>query len=92
MDRVKRTEVVIVHPQQRIMVVQRNFYIIKVDRGRSCYACGEIGHMAQYCRNRGERTRIGNGRRLEYGQRWGREGNFEQSDNLKEEKNLKSLD
>ena len=39
----------------------------------------------------GGRIRIGNSRRLKYGQRWGREENFEQLDNLKEEENLESL-
>jgi len=64
---------------------------MEVDRGGSYYACGGFGHMAQHCRNRGKRTRIGDGRRLEYRQRWRRERNFEKLDNLKEEKNLESL-
>jgi len=63
-----------------------------IDRGRNCYACRGFGHIAQHCRNRGERIKIGNGKRLKYKQKWEREGNFEQSDNLKEEKNLESLD
>ena len=29
-----------------IEVTQRNFYAMKVDRGRNCYACGRFGHMA----------------------------------------------
>ena len=83
--------VVMLHPQQREGVAQRNLYVMEVDRGRNCYACGKFRHMARHCRNRGERIRIGDGKRLEYRQRWGREGNFEQLDNLKEEKNLESL-
>jgi len=45
-------------------------------------------HMACHCRNRGQRGRIAEGRRLEYR----REGNFEHSDNLKGVENLESLD
>jgi len=45
--------------------------------------------MAHYCRNRG-RGRIEQGRRIEYKE--GRfKGNYEHSDNLKERKNLESL-
>ena len=89
---VKRTIVVMICPQQREGVAQRNSYAIEVDRGRNCYSCGRFRHMAQHCRNRGERIRIGDSRRLKYGQRWGREKNCEQTDNLKEEENLESLD
>jgi len=39
---------------------------MEVDRGRNCYACGGFGHMAQHCRNRGQRSRVMEGRRLEY--------------------------
>ena len=66
---VERTDAVIVHPQQRVGVVQRNTYAMNIDRGRNCYACREFGHMAQHCRNRGTGNRIGEGRRLEYGSR-----------------------
>jgi len=48
--------------------------------------------MAQHCRNKRGRIRIRDGRRLEYRQKWGREGNYEQSNNLKEEENLEFLD
>jgi len=42
-----------------------------VDRreNRNCYNYGGFGHMAKNCRNRGIENRIGDGRRLEYGQR-----------------------
>jgi len=66
-------------------------YAMEVDRGRNCYACGGFGHMARYCRNRGQRGRVAEGRRLEY-RRGGIEGNFEHSDNLKGVENLESLD
>jgi len=45
---------------------RRDSYIMEVDRGRNCYACGGFGHMAYYCRNRG-RERVMKGRRVEYG-------------------------
>ena len=48
--------------------------------------------MAQHYRNRKIENRIGDGKRLEYGPRWGAEGNNGQVNNLKEEENLKSLD
>jgi len=65
---------------------------MEVNRGRNCYVCGGFRHMAQHCRNREGRTKVGESRRLEYGQRWGEEGNFKQSDNLKQEENLELLD
>ena len=47
--------------------------------------------MAHHCRNRGQRGRVAEGRRLEY--REGRiEGINEYLDNLKEVENLESLD
>jgi len=62
---------------------------MEVDRGRNYYACGEFGHMAQYCRNQ-KRERVADKRRLKYrGERFKR--NYEHLNNLKEEKNLKSL-
>ena len=88
MEGVERTDVVVL---QREEIAQRNPYAMKVDRGRNCYACRGFGHMARHCRNRGGRVRIGDERRLEYGQR-GREGSNEYRDNLKEEENLESLD
>jgi len=54
MKEVERTNAVILYPQQREGIAQRNPYAMKVDRGRNCYACGEFGHMARHCRNRGE--------------------------------------
>ena len=43
---VERMNVVIIHPQQREGVAQRNLYAIEVDRGKNCYACGRFRHMA----------------------------------------------
>jgi len=93
MEGVERTNAVVVRNQrqgQKIRPLRRDPYVMEVDRGRNCYACSRFRHMAQHCRNRGGRIRIGDGRRLEYGQ-WGKKKNNEQSDNLKGEKDLESL-
>jgi len=66
MEGVERMNVVIIYPQQREEVAQRNPYAIEVDRGRNYYACGRFRHMAQHYRNRGGRIRIGDGKRLKY--------------------------
>ena len=87
---VKRTNAVMLYSQQREEVVQRNLYAMEVDRERNCYTCRGFGHMAQYYRNEKGRVRIGNGRRLEYKQ-MERERSNKYRDNLKEEKNLESL-
>jgi len=68
-EEIERMDAVIVHPQQRIGVAQRNPYAMDVDRGRNCYACGGFRHMAWHCRNKEVGNRIGEGRRLKYGNR-----------------------
>jgi len=66
-------------------------FAMDIDRGRNCYAYGGFGHMARHCRNRGQRGRVAEGRRLEYG--GGRiKGINEHLDNLKGVENLESLD
>jgi len=94
MEGVERTNAVVVREsgvgQNMGVPPRRNPYAMEVDRGRNCYACGGFGHMARHCRNRGQRGRVAEGRRLEYG-RGGIEGNFEHSDNLKGVENLESL-
>ena len=70
---------------------RRDPYTMEIDRGRNCYACGGFGHMARHCRNRRQRGRVAERRRLEYG--GGRiEGINEHLDNLKGVENLESLD
>jgi len=66
-------------------------YAMEVDRGRNCYACGGFRHMSCHCRNRDQRGRVAEGKRLEC-ERGGIEGNFEHLDNLKGMENLESLD
>ena len=59
MEEVERTNAVIVRGQgQGMEAPRRDPYAIEVDRGRNCYACGEFGHMAHHCRNRGQKERI----------------------------------
>jgi len=67
---------------------RQDSYVMEVDRGRNCYACGGFGHMAHHCRNR-ERERTMEERRVEYG-----EGRIEEINkylnNLKGAENLKN--
>jgi len=65
-------------------------FAMEVDWGWNCYACGGFGHMAHHCRNRGQRGRIADNRRVEYGG-----GRIEEisnlMNNLKEDENLELL-
>ena len=58
---------------------------------QNCYNCGEFIHLARNCRNRGTENRIGDGKRLEYGQRLIIEENNGQR-NLNEKRDLVVLD
>jgi len=91
MEEVERTNAVVVRGLgQGIGAPRRDPYVIKVDRGRNCYACGGFGHMAHHCRNQEQRGRVIEGRRVEYGE--GRfEGNIEQIRHLKKIENLEAL-
>ena len=67
-----------------------NPFAMEIDRERNCYACGGFGHMAHHCRNRGQRGRVVDNRRVEYsGGRIEEISNF--ADNLKEGENLELL-
>ena len=91
MEGVERTNAVVVRGQGAGVPPRRDPFAMDIDRGRNCYACGGFGHMARHCRNRGQRGRVAEGRRLEYG--GGRiEGIDEQLNNLKGVENLESLD
>jgi len=69
---------------------RRDPFAMEVDRGRNCYACEGFGHMACNCRNRGQRGRVADNRRVEY-----EGGRIEEIinllNNLKEEENLELL-
>ena len=70
---------------------RRDPYAMEVDHGRNCYTCRGFGHMACHYRNRGQRERIEQRRRAEYGG-WNIKGNNGQTGNFKEVENLESLD
>ena len=93
MEGIERMNVVVVRGsgQGARVLPRRDPFAMEVDRGRNCYACGGFGHMARHCRNRGQRGRVAEGRRLEYG--GGRiEGINKHLDNLKGVENLEFLD
>ena len=91
MEGVERTNAVVVRGQGAGVPPRRDPFAMDIDRGRNCYACGGFRHMARHCRNRGQRGRVAEGRRLEYG--GGRiEGINEHLNNLKGVENLESLD
>jgi len=70
--------------------LRRDPYTMEIDQGRNCYACRGFGHMAHHCRNQGQRGRVAENRRMEYGG-----GRIEEimniSNNLKEKENLELL-
>jgi len=96
MEGVERTNAVVVRGsgsgigQSTGVPPRRDPFAIEVDWGRNCYACGGFGHMARHCRNQGQRGRIMENRRVEYGG-----GRIEEIpnfvNNLKEEENLELL-
>ena len=61
---------------------RRDTYTMEVDRGRNCYAYRRFGHIAHHCRNW---RRVAEGRRLQC------KGLYKYKNNLKEEKNLGTL-
>ena len=94
MEGIERTNAVVVRGQGQGQSAgvppRRDPYAMEVDRGRNCFACRGFGHMARHCRNRGQRGRVGDNRRVKYG--GGRiEEIFNLSDNLKEGENLELL-
>ena len=77
-----------VYLNQRAGFAQHNPYTMDIDQeNRNYYNCRGFGHMARNCRNRRIENRIGEKRRLKYGQRLMIKGNNEQN-NLNEEEAL----
>ena len=66
MEGVERTNAVVVRGQGAGIPPRRDPFAMDIDRGRNCYACGGFGHMARHCRNRGQRGRVAENRRVEY--------------------------
>ena len=92
MEGIERMNAVVVRGQGQGMGIPPRWdpFAIDIDRGRNCYACGGFGHMARYCRNWGQRGRVADNRRVEYGSgRIEEISNFE--NNLKEGENLELL-
>ena len=66
-----------IDPDQRAEFAQCYLYTIDVDRrNKNCYNCREFRHLARNCRNKDIGNRIGEGRRLEYGQENNRQNNL----------------
>ena len=96
MEEVERTNMMVVRGSgqgvgQNVGVPpRRDPFAMEVDWERNCYACGGFGHMARHCRNRGQRGRVVENRRVEYGgERIEEISNF--TNNLKEMENLELL-
>jgi len=95
MEGVERTNAVVLRgsgvEQSMVAPPRQDPFAMEVDRGRNCYTCGEFGHMACNCRNRGQRGRMAENRRVEYrGDRI--EEITNNVNNLKVEENLEFLD
>ena len=90
MKGIERTNVVVVRGVGQRLPPRRDPFVMEIDQGRNCFACGGFRHMARHCRNRGQRGRVAENRRVEYGGgRIEKISNF--VNNLKEEENLELL-
>jgi len=91
MEGIERTNAVVMREQGQGVGVppRRDPFAMDIDRGRNCYTCGGFGHMAQHCRNWGQRGRVVDNKRVEYSGGRIEEINFE--NNLKEGENLELL-
>ena len=92
MEGIKRTNAVIVRGSGTGVGVppRQDPYAMEIDQKRNCYTCGGFRHMVYHCRNRGQRGRVVENRRVEY-----RGGRIEEipnfTNNLKEMENLELL-
>ena len=73
MEGIERTNAVVVRGvgtgigQSMGALSRQDPFAMEVDQRRNCYACGGFGHMAHNCRNRSQRGRVADNRRVEYG-------------------------
>ena len=92
MEGIKRTNAVVMRGAEQGAGVPPRWdpFAMDIDRRRNCCACGGFGHMARHCRNRGQRGKVAENRRVEYGG-----GRIEEimniTNNLKEGENLELL-
>ena len=92
MEDVERTNAVVVRGQEPNagIPLRRDPFAMEIDRGRNCFACGGFGHMARHCKNQGQRGKVVENRKVEYGG-----GRIEEItnnlNNLKVEENLEFL-
>ena len=90
MEGIERMNAVVVRGTGQELPLRRDPFTMEIDRGRNCFACRGFEHMARHCRNRGQRERVAENRRVEY-----RGGRIEEIlnfvNNLKEEENLELL-
>ena len=92
MEGVERTNMVVMRGagQGAGVPPRQDLFAMDIDCGRNYYACRGFGHMARHCRNRGQRGRVVENRRVEYG--GGRiEEIIDITNNLKEGENLELL-
>ena len=96
MEEIERTNAVVVRGQGQEtgqnagIPPRKDSFAMEVDWGRNCFTCGGFGHIAHYCRNWGQRGRVAENRRVEYG--GGRiEEIHDPRDNLKGVENLELL-
>ena len=96
MEGTERTNTVIVRgtrvggSQNAGVLQRRDSFAMDINRRRNCYACGGFGHMARHYRNQGQRGRVAENRRVEYGEERIKEiSNF--LNNLKEGEDLELL-
>ena len=92
MEGIERTNTVVVRGQGQGAGVppRQDPWTMDIDRERNCFACRGFGHMACHYRNRGQRGRVADNRRVEYGGgRIEEISNYE--NNLKEKENLELL-
>ena len=80
MEGMERINIVVRNLGKQIGPPRREPYIMNVDKGRNCYNCGRFGYLVRNCRNR--ENRIGEGRRLEYGQGDNRQNNLNREQDL----------
>ena len=92
MEGIERTNAVVMRGQGQEVGVSPRWdpFAMDIDHGKNCYTCGGFGHMAHHYRNQGQRGRVADNRRVEYGG-----GRIEEIpnfvNNLKEKENLELL-